>query len=418
MKPFKLFLVAALILSFKGSLLAWTSSNEGICYTMDTLTVLSPGITYNGSTGMYEITTDIIILENDTLNILPGEILKFISNNYNFRGIKIYGCLIAIGNPQNKIILGDPMFNLSSGYIWNGIKFYDTAKQSILKNCIIRGATDQGGSGVAYLSSLYCENSSPIIDHCTICYTHSPEDTGGGIAISCKGQSYPIISYCQFEYLINSIVIWCNPWTTISDTINYPSPLVLNCNIMPTVTGFFYYPPLWDDIVVYKGGFLDNCYLGVNTYQADTTLGFPIDTMGDGICSTTSSFWLQRFMEVDGVVHPRGDTLLTGINEEETEILPTTSQFLTLSNYPNPFSGSTTIEFEIIGKPAAISLLIFNSKGNRVKQIINNENFPPGTHKVNWYGNNETGEKVGSGIYFYKLISDNKMLVKKAIMVR
>ncbi len=400
MKPFMLFLVAALILSFKGSLLAWTSSNEGICYTMDTLTVLSPGITYNGSTGMYEITTDIIILENDTLNILPGEILKFISDNYNFRGIKIYGCLIAIGNSDKKIILGDPMYNISSGSVWNGIKFYDTSKQSFLKNCTIRGATDYGGSGYAYGSAIYCENSSPIIDHCTICYMITPDDTGGGSGISCAGQSYPIVSYCKFEHLINSIAVWCNPWYGMPDTINYPSPLIYGCDIMPSsVTGFWFNGgDINYNVFVFDGGFLDNCFLGV-----DTTFGFPIDTIGDGICSTTSTYWWPRFMDVDGVVHPRSDTLLTGINEEETEILPTTSQFLTLSNYPNPFSGSTTIEFEIKSKSAAISLLIFNSKGNRVKQLINNESFPPGTHKVNWYGENESGEKVTAGIYFYKL---------------
>ena len=56
MNPKKSLLLVLLFISLaRFNLFAWTSSNEGVCYTMDTLTTLSPNITYNSSTGMYEV---------------------------------------------------------------------------------------------------------------------------------------------------------------------------------------------------------------------------------------------------------------------------------------------------------------------------------------------------------------------------
>ncbi len=404
------------------NLSAWTSSNEGVCYTMDTLTTLSPNISYNTMTGIFEVHDNIIILENDTLKILPNEIVKFIQGAMYYYGIEIYGCFIAIGNKDQQIILGDPEYNISNGNIWCGIQFYNTSTngESKLKYCNLIGAINIPGDeweGNADVG-IFCENSSPIIDHCHFSYTISALETGGGSAIACRGQSFPIVSYCKFEHLYNSIAIWCNPWYSF-DTTNYPSPLVFGCNILPSVTGFFFWP-IDNDVIIYRGGFIDNCYLGVNSYSADTTLGFPVDTVGDGICTTTSTYDLQpRFLLVDGVVNPRDTFLITGLVEEEIDLLPTTTNYLILkNNYPNPFSNFTTIEFEVKSNNANISLMVYNSTGRLVKQLIKNKIYHYGDYTIKWYGDNDAGQKVPKGIYFYKLISNKHMLVKKAIIVK
>ncbi len=270
-----------------------------------------------------------------------------------------------------------------------------------------------------YESAIYCENSSPIINHCIFSYLGSGQETGGCSAICLKEQSYPIVSYCEFKYIVNGVAVWCNPFNQ-QDTINYPSPLIIGCNIRRSITGFCGYG-CDNDVAILNGGFLDNCYLGVPFSNfPDTTLGFPIDTIGDGICNTTSTYiGKKRFMRVDGVVNPRGDTLVTGINEYETEILPTTSKYLVLNNnYPNPFSQFTTIEFEVKQPNALISLFIYDSKGNCIKKLIINSRYSKGTHSVNWNVKDENRGSIQQGIYFYKLISDGEMLVKKAIVIK
>lgn len=429
MKPLRSFILIFLALGIaKTSLYAWTSSNEGICYTMDTLCILSDDISYNAADEMYEVDCDIIILENDTLKILPGEIVKFFSyaNPYIVkRGIKIYGCLLAIGSDDKRIHLGDPeaTFTTGSGDWWNGIEFYNTSQngESVLKYCTLRAVTNLDEFKE---TAIYCENASPIIDHCTFKYMATGILEFGCSAIGIIGQSYPIISYCTFENFIRGIAVWCNVYGLEvygyeQDTINYPSPLIYGCNIKSSVQGFFGGPCDYDIVVLY-GGFLDNCYLGFWFTYADTTLGYPIDTIGDGICTTSSTNELkQKFFMVDGVVNPRGDTLITSINEAEIEILPTTTDYQVLKNcFPNPLNDFTTIEFELRESYQRVSLIVVDSKGNRIKTLISNEIRPSGNYKINWFADDDFGTRVNEGIYFYKLTCNDEVRIKKAIVVK
>jgi len=389
---------------------------------MDTLCLLSDSINYNQVDQLYEVDCDIIILENDTLRIYPGETVMFFQyfppgNTIRFR-IEIYGCLLAIGAEDKQITLGDPNCSLSSGNWWGGVLFFNTSHngESKIKYCNFRGITN---IEIDKQTAIYCENSSPIIDHTSIKYMGSGEETGGCAAIGLRDESHPVISYCSFQSIITGVAIWCNMCWYI-DSIQGPNPLIFGCNIYSSVSGFFLFPSDYDHVVL-RGGFLDNCYLKVPfSNLADTTLGFPIDTVGDGTKSTTSTYeGKARFLCVDGVVNPRGDTVLTGINRNETEILPTTSQYLILKNcYPNPFDNFTTIEFELKRASTNVLLVIIDSKGNRVKTLINNLSNTSGEYDIKWYGDNDAGQRVINGIYFYKLVSGNSLLVKKAIVVK
>ena len=82
-------------------------------------------------------------------------------------------------------------------------------------------------------------------------------------------------------------------------------------------------------------------------------------------------------------------------------------------NRPNPFTNSTTIEFEII-KAKQINLVIYNMAGSQVKSLLN-RNCPPGKYSVDWDGTNDGGSRVTSGIYFYILRGDGEKLCKKMI---
>jgi hypothetical protein len=423
MKTLKSFiLIFVIILSTKISLFAWTSSNEYIAYNLETLTILSDSIYFDNEDSLYVAFCHINILENDTLIISAGETLKFLKyyypGNYVYYGINIYGTLLALGSDKHPIILGDPESSFGIGEIWGGIKFFNTSQngESIISNCKLLHPKE---NQLYYESGIYCENSSPIIDHCTFSYLGSGEDYGGCSAICLSGQSFPIVTYCDFRNIVNGVAVWCNPFDE-QDTINYPSPVLIGCNIRKSVQGFCGYGCDLD-IAVLNGGFLENCYLGVPfSLLPDTTLGIPVDTIGDGICNTTSTYiGKKRFLKVDGVVNPRGDTLITGIDNKEIHIIPTSSKTLILYDcYPNPLKNFTVIEFVLTNETKSISLEIMDSKGALVKTILHDQSFQSGSHSRKWYGVNNFGHKVPSGIYFYKLTSDNCTLVKKAIIVK
>jgi len=88
-----------------------------------------------------------------------------------------------------------------------------------------------------------------------------------------------------------------------------------------------------------------------------------------------------------------------------------------INNYPNPFNPSTRIEFSI-QNISNVELAIFNTKGQIIKTLINNE-LTKGSHSIIWGGDNESGKSVGSGVYHYKLSVDGKTeAVKKCLLLK
>lgn len=84
-------------------------------------------------------------------------------------------------------------------------------------------------------------------------------------------------------------------------------------------------------------------------------------------------------------------------------------------NYPNPFSTSTTIEFDV-DQSKQVSIIIYDMSGNQVKALVD-QNYTKGTYSLSWDGSNDSGGKVSSGMYFYVLRADNKQESKKMIYI-
>lgn len=84
-----------------------------------------------------------------------------------------------------------------------------------------------------------------------------------------------------------------------------------------------------------------------------------------------------------------------------------------LHNYPNPFSLNTVIEFEL-SKSRNVSLKIFDIKGSLIHTLFTGIK-PSGIHKIVWDGRDRTEKKVPSGIYFYQLNTENRIMTKKIL---
>ena len=117
-----------------------------------------------------------------------------------------------------------------------------------------------------------------------------------------------------------------------------------------------------------------------------------------------------------GVSNATGAAYFISNNETliEDEIIPNKME---LSNYPNPFNPTTTIEFSI-QNDSKIELSVYNIKGQKVKTLINNH-LEKGNHSIIWSGNDESGRSMSSGIYNYKLIVKGKTeAVKKCLLLK
>lgn len=80
-------------------------------------------------------------------------------------------------------------------------------------------------------------------------------------------------------------------------------------------------------------------------------------------------------------------------------------------NYPNPFNPTTRIEFSL-KSPEEVRLDIFDSIGRRVSTLIN-EQMNEGFHYVDF-----DGSGLSSGVYFYRIKTNEQTITQKMVLVK
>ncbi|HHE37582.1 MAG TPA: T9SS type A sorting domain-containing protein, partial [Candidatus Cloacimonetes bacterium] len=107
-------------------------------------------------------------------------------------------------------------------------------------------------------------------------------------------------------------------------------------------------------------------------------------------------------------------TLTVTGTEADPDLIP---EFTELTgNYPNPFNPQTIISFGL-NRSSKVTLDIYNIKGQKVRTLVNG-NKQAGYHKIIWDGKDNFRNKVGSGIYFYKMTTDDYNNIRKMILLK
>lgn len=94
----------------------------------------------------------------------------------------------------------------------------------------------------------------------------------------------------------------------------------------------------------------------------------------------------------------------------------TPGEFSLDQNYPNPFNPVTNIAFTLKEK-THVKLSIYNLIGQRVNTLVD-QDYGPGQHTLTWDGVDSKGEKVTSGIYFYRLDAGDYSATRKMLLVK
>ncbi|MBN1326435.1 MAG: T9SS type A sorting domain-containing protein [Candidatus Cloacimonetes bacterium] len=103
------------------------------------------------------------------------------------------------------------------------------------------------------------------------------------------------------------------------------------------------------------------------------------------------------------------------LDSEENTISPIND--LLLTNYPNPFNPITTIYFSLNTEISEnTELVIYNLKGQIIKKLAVSLSGVEGS--ASWNGTDNDNKPVSSGIYFYKLTTDNLEATKKMILMK
>lgn len=104
---------------------------------------------------------------------------------------------------------------------------------------------------------------------------------------------------------------------------------------------------------------------------------------------------------------------LTYLSEIENHI---PKKFTLYQNYPNPFNPVTKIKFDVAsvgnGRDRSVQLIVYDILGREITTLVN-EPLKPGTYEVEWDGSN-----YPSGIYFYKLATEEYSETKRMILLK
>jgi len=104
---------------------------------------------------------------------------------------------------------------------------------------------------------------------------------------------------------------------------------------------------------------------------------------------------------------------VTGVDDQ----IPTVPESFFLSqNYPNPFNPTTTISYGL-PENAEVSIEIFNVLGQQVRNLVD-EYQAAGYKSIVWDGNDNSGSRVSSGVYFYTIEAGNFNAAKKMMLLK
>ena len=81
------------------------------------------------------------------------------------------------------------------------------------------------------------------------------------------------------------------------------------------------------------------------------------------------------------------------------------------NNYPNPFNPSTKIEYKI-PETGRVLLKVYDLLGREVVTLVNEEK-PAGSYDITFDAN-----KLPSGVYYYRLASENFIETKKMVLIK
>jgi len=112
--------------------------------------------------------------------------------------------------------------------------------------------------------------------------------------------------------------------------------------------------------------------------------------------------------------NPDNPWIGTLASEEDQVVTP--KEFALRGNHPNPFNPVTTLRFDL-DYTSKVNVTVYNVLGNEVITLQNGE-LIAGTYAIQWNANNSQGQKVPSGLYLYKVTSDNRILTGKMLLMK
>jgi hypothetical protein len=260
-----------------------------------------------------------------------------------------------------------------------------------------------------------------VVDQNTVTVSTVSSYSSGGMdnVFSCwkkDGNSYssPITVTVHGTYTAKYISTPNNSGKNFNYGPNFNVPIVINwtdvqdANVSPYIT-YKIYRRLGD---AGTPVLLSNVSPGVQTYTDNDYLRIT------DVKKSRLFYDVREYYSVDGTYSPESWTLVYGDNfykpKENKAALSSAEEIPTeykLDNYPNPFNPTTVINYQL-PYDGFVTLKIYDMLGREVATLVN-ENKNAGYYKVNF----DAG-RLTSGVYIYRITSNNFVLSKKMLLMK
>lgn len=110
------------------------------------------------------------------------------------------------------------------------------------------------------------------------------------------------------------------------------------------------------------------------------------------------------------------NVIITDIKENNTGLAETPKDFSISQNFPNPFNPSTKINFNV-AKSGLVNLKVYDILGREVCTLIN-EQKQPGSYSIEFNSDKMSSKQPSSGVYFYRIKSNDFSETKKMLLLK
>jgi len=235
--------------------------------------------------------------------------------------------------------------------------------------------------------AIYGALADILMTNCTL--ASNSADLGGGIYLLNTDAA-----------LDNVIIAFCTLGEAIGSNASLPEDPVLSCcDVFGNAGGD------WVGCIAGQDSVRNNMEEDPLFCSAGSTAPHPLMLQSDSPCAPGASVCGQVGAFGVGCGPSTKNSLLR--NRPETRLA---------QNVPNPFNPLTTIVFSL-QKTCPVRLEVFDLRGRMIRLLVEG-NRPSGRHEVSWRGDNSHGERVPSGVYFYRLVTPGYFETRRMILLK
>ena len=99
---------------------------------------------------------------------------------------------------------------------------------------------------------------------------------------------------------------------------------------------------------------------------------------------------------------------------DDLSVLPLRTALL--QNRPNPFNPATVIRYDV-ARSGQVRIRVYNLSGAFVTTLLS-EYQEAGRYETVWRGEDDSGRRVSSGVYFYRLETGDFVETKRMVLIR